>query len=86
MLLVAKIGNYLGDRGTDHHADAVLLPPRAHFQSLIHHQIHEGIKPTQDSLDVSASIQLHCTRATLSQVLMCLTLTNVRSNSSVQVG
>lgn len=63
---MAQIANYWGGggRGTDHHADAVLLPPRTHFQSLIHHQIHEGIKPTQDPLNVSASIQLHCTKAT----------------------
>lgn len=60
----AKTANYLGDTGTDHHADAVLLSSRTHFQSLVHHQIHEGIKSTQDSLNVSASIQLHCSEAT----------------------
>lgn len=50
--------------GTDHHADAALLSSGTHFQSLIHHQVHEGIKSTQDSLNVSASVQLHCSKAT----------------------
>lgn len=54
-----------GDGATDHHADAALLSSRTHFQSLIHHQVHEGIKSTQDSLNVSASVQLHCSKASV---------------------
>lgn len=47
-------------RGTNHHADAVLLPSRTHLQSLVHHQVHEGVEPSQDALNMSASVQLHC--------------------------
>lgn len=70
MVLIAKTADYvqlwmLGG-GTDHHADAALLSSRTHFQSLIHHQVHEGIKSTQNSLNMPASVQLHCSRATLS--------------------
>lgn len=44
---------------TDHHANGVLLSSRTHLQSVIHHQVHKGVKPSQDALHVSASIQLH---------------------------
>lgn len=45
--------------GTDHHADGVLLSSWAHLQTVVHHQVHEGVEASQDSLDVSASVQLH---------------------------
>ena len=47
------------DSDTHHHPDAVLLPPRPHLQTVVHHQVHEGVKAPQDALDVSASVQLH---------------------------
>ncbi len=46
-------------QGTDHHADAVLLSSRAHLQRVVDHQVHEGIKPAQDALHMSAAVQLH---------------------------
>lgn len=42
----------------DHHADGVLLSSGAHLQTVIHHQVHEGVEPSQDALYVSASVQL----------------------------
>lgn len=45
---------------TDHHANGALLPPRGHLQAVIHHQVHEGVKPTQDPLDMATAVQLHC--------------------------
>lgn len=46
-------------QSTDHHADAVLLASGAHLQRVIHHQIHKGVKSSQDALHMSAPIQLH---------------------------
>lgn len=45
---------------THHHADGVLLSSWTHLQTVIHHQVHERVKSSQDALYVSASIQLHC--------------------------
>lgn len=42
--------------GTDHHADGMLLSSRSHFQTVIHHQVHKGVKPPKDALHMSASI------------------------------
>lgn len=58
LLAVRKTGSP-PSQGTDHHADVVLLSSRAHLQRVIHHQVHEGVEPSQDALHVSASIQLH---------------------------
>ena len=44
---------------TYHHADVVLLSPWCHFQSVIHHQVHERVKSTQDALNMAPSIKLY---------------------------
>lgn len=48
-----------GTESTYHHADAVLLSSWSHLQRVVHHQVHEGIEPAQDALNVSAAVQLH---------------------------
>lgn len=47
-------------QSTHHHANGVLLSSWTHLQTIIHHKVHEGVKSSQNALNVSASIQLHC--------------------------
>merc|ERR1719402_1426299 len=42
----------------DHHANCVLVSSWSHLQTVIHHQVHKGIKASQNALHMPASIQL----------------------------
>lgn len=45
---------------TYHHANVILATILCFFHSLVNHQVHKWIKPTQDTNNVSATIELYC--------------------------
>merc|ERR1712241_13741 len=56
----AVVGLEQGDAVTPHHhhADAVLLARLAVLHGLVNHQVHEGVKATQDAGDGPVAVEL----------------------------
>lgn len=53
---------------TDHHPNGVHLSSSTQFYTFINDHIHEGIKSTQDALNMTATVELNCKCAWKQQI------------------
>jgi len=54
---VQRFHEYDAVASDDHHSDVILLLAALHLDSLVNHQVHEGVEPSQDSLQHSVTVQ-----------------------------